>query len=91
MTVRTRPPRQGTIVADIADYLDSKGRAWIGEIHANVNARRQGRGLPAISKESIRGTLNSNTDGGGHELFKRERRGLYSLAESKRASLGSSA
>lgn len=78
--MRTRPPRPGTIVADIAGYLGSAGRAGIDEIHTAVNARRQQRGLPPVPKSSVRGTLNSNKETEGHGMFNCESRGVYSLS-----------
>lgn len=78
--MRTRPPRAGTIVADIVDYLSSKDRASIAAIYAEVNARRERRRLPQVSEASIRGALNANGEGKGHDTFRRERRGLYSLS-----------
>lgn len=78
---RARVPRVGSIVADIADFLDLNDSSRIAAIHADVNARRHRRGLPAVSEASIRGALNSNTGHKGHGLFRREERGLYSLAK----------
>ena len=80
MRVRTRSPRPGTIVADIADYLEGQGKIGIGEIHDFVNACRRHRGLPEVKVESTRGALNSNTGRKGHGLFNRNRRGVYSLS-----------
>lgn len=81
MTTRTRPPRPGTIVADIAEYLRVKNGARIAAIHADVNARRRRRGLPTVPAHSIRGALNSNKGNKGHGLFRCEQRGVYSLSK----------
>lgn len=83
--MRMRTPRGGTIAADIADYLNVQGKARIAEIHADVNARQRNRDLPEYAKASIRGALNSNKNGIGHDLFKCARRGLYSLSARGRA------
>lgn len=78
--MRTRPPRAGTIVADIAEYLGSARKASIEDVHTAVNARRRRRGLPPVPQASVRGGLNSNRGTAGHGLFKREGRGVYSLS-----------
>jgi hypothetical protein len=79
--MRTRPPRAGTIVADAVEFLCSRESGEIRAIRVEVNARRARRGLPAVSADTIRGQLNSNVVGKGHELFERTRRGLYVLAK----------
>lgn len=83
LAMRTRPPRPGTLVADVAAFLGRRGSRTVEQIHAAVNRVRQRRKLPPVSLDSVRGALNSNVVGKGHELFERERRGVYSL--SKRA------
>jgi hypothetical protein len=79
--MRTRPPRAGTIVADIVDLLRSDGQARIPAIHTGVNVRRKRRKLPAVSEASIRGALSANRESRGHGLFKAGQRGLYSLVD----------
>lgn len=81
--MRTRPPRPGSIVSDIEGYLSERVRAKIADIHASVNARRIDRRLPPVSRESVRGALNSNVGNKGHGLFEREGRGIYSLSSQK--------
>lgn len=81
--MRTRPPRAGTIVADATEFLRNRGSGEIAAIGVEVNAKRARRGLPKVSVDTIRGQLNSNIVGKGHELFERKRRGLYVLAKPK--------
>lgn len=68
------------MAADIVDFLGANGPAHIAAMHAHANARQRERGLPEIPIASVRRALNSNTGQKGHGLFRRERRGLYSLS-----------
>lgn len=74
-----RPPRAGTIVADIENYLRTQGKATVGELEDALAAMRSARGLPGIKPESVRGALSANTGELGHRLFIRQSRGLYAL------------
>lgn len=77
--MRQRPPRPGSIVADISALLGQCEYATLEKIHEAIIEARRKRGLPPVPKSSIRGALNSNTGSKGHGLFRRTERGRYAL------------
>lgn len=69
-------PRQGTMAADIADYL--RGKASGASIQEIAAAMAKVRRSPVL-RHSVRSALYQHLDGNGDELFARLDRGRYAL------------